>query len=750
MATPGSPSVSRAASWLNRLELGAALALIGLPAALLMADRWAGRRQELQWLREVGGGLLAGVESLGLPAYIGLVIACLVGLLLLAVLAAQSTTLAQEFLVPLHQPPRTYRPVSPRQRRWATGLIGVAVLATALLTVRALAAEQLLGLDWGLAALGILCGLLGLLLPWKQVQTAWRQQAGPWGAMGLALLGLLALLASLYSSWLPVWLTAGLMLLAALNLWRYRAQVPLVFWLVAGAVVFFSWDINAWWLVAVGDEFAFYREARFIVYDAPFRLVIENFFKGNYVYSAHPFLSTLLQAVFFKVFGDSNFAWRMSSLFYAAVSLFFFHYFFQTVLQKRYALAATFLLATSHYLAAFGKVGYNNLQALLAFALVLAAAAWALRTRSPGAHLALGLAQAFCFYVYPAALYVAPLPYLLLLLYDPPFNSGAVQRWALSLGALILLLLPLLMQPDYWDSKVAGTLAYTPTLVEDSAHTLSHFNSNFVYSLLSPLFAIEERHFVAGGYLDPLTAMLSFLGLALLLATFWRSRFLLFWLAAFGLVFFLAGMSHDRQFPPSTRMFLLLPFLAVLACLALAWLKLRLSQLTLRSSWLPPAAGLLALLILGLNFYQAHPLAQQRMTGYQGFEGLFLRTSRDFWQSHPDAPILIVHQPETLHIDSLTEILAIYQVSYSEDQVRGITPAELQTGGQQQIAAGAETLVLVDARLPEEDMQAANAALRDLGKTGCPVQHALGDTRLYLWHSAALAAQCPALVSAEG
>ncbi len=723
---------------------------MALPAALLMADRWAGQRQEPQWLREIGGGLLTRIESLGLPAYISLVVACLLGLLLLAVFAGQSKTLVQEFLVPLKHPTRTYHSVSPKQRRWAAAWTAGAVLVTALLTGRALAAEQLLGLDWGLGALGILGGLLGLLLPWGQVQAAWRQRAGAWSAMALALLGLLALLASLYSAWWPVWLSALLMGLAALNLWRHRAQVPPVFWLVALALVFFSWDINAWWLVAVGDEYAFYREARFIVHEAPFRLIVENFFKGNYVYSAHPFLSTLLQAVFFKVFGDSNFAWRMSSLFYAAFSLFFFYYFFGAFLKKRYALAATFLLATSHYLAAFGKVGYNNLQALLAFSLVLAATAWALRSRSPAAYLALGLTQAFCFYVYPAALYVAPLPYLLLLLYEPPFRRGAIERWALSLGALILLLLPLLMQPAYWDSKVAGTLAYTPALVEDSAHTLSHFSSNFVYGLLSPLFAIEERHFVAAGYLDPLTAMLSFLGLALLVVTFWRSRFLLFWLAAFGLVFFLAGMSHDRQFPPSTRMFLLLPFLAVAASLALAWLQLRLSQLALPSSWLRAATGLLALLILGLNAYQAHPLAYQRMTGYQNFEGLFLRTSQHLWQTHPGAAVLIVHQPETLHIDSLTEVLTIYQVPYSEGQVLGISPAELQAGVQQTIASAPETLVLVDARLAEAELQAVNAVLQDLGKTGCPVQHALGDTRLYLWHSPALAGECPPLVDAEG
>ncbi|MCW5876244.1 MAG: glycosyltransferase family 39 protein [Anaerolineales bacterium] len=722
---------------------------MAFPAWLLVSDRWLSERHDPQWLRDYAGGLVAWVERISLPPYILIVFACLAGLLLVALLAGRSKTLLQELLV---EPPRPGVPpfkVSARQRKWAFWLAGLSALAASLLALRALLREELVGLGWGLAALGILFGILGTQVPLQQVRVVWGRRAGPWLAMAAVLLWLLALLGALYSRWLPVWAAAALLALAALNLWRYRRQVPAVFWLLAGALVFYSWDINGWWFAAVGDEFAFYRDANYVAHEAPLRLTIETFFKGNFVYSAHPFFSTLLQAVFFKVFGASNFAWRISSLFYAAISISFFNYFFRTFLREPYALIAAFVLAASHYIAAFGKVGYNNLQALLALSLVLAAAAWVLRSRGPAACMALGLAQALCFYVYPAALYVAPLPYLLLLLYDPPFSPPAFRRWALALGTLALFVFPLINQPEYWNAKVAGTLAYTPELVEDSANAVSHLSNNFVYSLLSPLFAVEEKHFVVSGYLDPLTAVLSFLGLALLLVTFWRHRFLAFWLAAFALMVFLVGMSHDRPYPPSTRMFLLLPFLAVLVAIALAWLKLRLSELGLRPQFLRASALLLAVLILGLNIYQAYPLSYRRMTGYQNFEGLFLEIGREYLKTEPEGQILIVHELERLHIDSLTELFDIYQVPYQAEQVSGATADELQQTHMRQIASDPGNIVVVDIRLPEEELQLAESVLAGLGKSACRVQHALGHDRFILWHAPGLAALCPPLIDPD-
>ena len=51
-----------------------------------------------------------------------------------------------------------------------------------------------------------------------------------------------------------------------------------------------------------------------------------------------------------------------------------FYVFFRTFVAASTALIAVLLLAMSHYLISFGKIGYNNLQAFFAMALSLWAA----------------------------------------------------------------------------------------------------------------------------------------------------------------------------------------------------------------------------------------------------------------------------------------------------------------------------------------------------------------------------------------
>jgi 4-amino-4-deoxy-L-arabinose transferase-like glycosyltransferase len=113
-----------------------------------------------------------------------------------------------------------------------------------------------------------------------------------------------------------------------------------------------------------------------------------------------------------KLFDNRNFGWRFSNPFLMACSLPFFYYFFKAFVSQRIALMAVILLGFSHYLLSFSKIGYNNLQALFATGLVLASLTWALQSMKPIAFSATGLVMGLCFYIYPAALYVVPLPVL--------------------------------------------------------------------------------------------------------------------------------------------------------------------------------------------------------------------------------------------------------------------------------------------------------------------------------------------------
>src|SRR5207253_169536 len=110
-----------------------------------------------------------------------------------------------------------------------------------------------------------------------------------------------------------------------------------------------------------------------------------------------------------------------------------------------------------HYIMSFGKIGYNNLQALFAMALALWASCWAIRSRRPIALVSAGMATAFCCYVYPAATYVIPLAVLVLLIYDPPVSKASIARLGIVLATMSLFIAPLLLQFQYWATKIAGT-----------------------------------------------------------------------------------------------------------------------------------------------------------------------------------------------------------------------------------------------------------------------------------------------------
>src|SRR6185369_11492468 len=105
--------------------------------------------------------------------------------------------------------------------------------------------------------------------------------------------------------------------------------------------------------------------------------------------------------------------------------------------------------------------GYNNLQAFFALGLVLAALAHSLKSMKLAAFAFLGLAMGFCFYVYPAALYVIPLPLLGLLIYLPALTRDSIKRWGWMILSVLLVIYPLFVQPKYWQEKLPGTFLST-------------------------------------------------------------------------------------------------------------------------------------------------------------------------------------------------------------------------------------------------------------------------------------------------
>lgn len=727
----------------------AILVFVALPSYLVFQDRWLDNRLELDALRTIWQAL-PYADELSLPPYFAAVAIALFLLLVLAAFIRGPRDMAGAVLF-VDEPAAKDKPKEPKQpsagqRKRAGWIIGLSLLAALGLAVRAIVLEGNLGFNWAAVFVGLYAGLFLLETPLENLRATFRKRGGRWSAMLLAHVALVLVLAHIYSGWGNFWVMSVFFVIAWVNLLTYRREIHPIYWIVTAAIIVYSVAINAWWFAVIGDEYTFFRDSVYIAKENTLQIVNELLFRGNYVYGAHPFISSLLHSFFIKIFGPTNFAWRFSSLYYSAIAIGFFYSFFRTFLKKNYALMACLFLAASHYVMSFGKIGYNNLQALLALSIVLAATGWALRARSTISFFTLGAAQAFCFYVYPAALYVVPIPYLLLLLYHPPRSPSAARDWAASVAGMLLLIFPLFLQPDYWASKVAGTIAFNPELVGDSANTITHFATNLIYSLLSPLYIVDESHFVAVGYTDFLLAAFIFLGLALLVTRFWRHRLLAFFLLSFLYLLFIIGTTHDRPYPPNTRMFLLLPFLAFLATYAVAWIGEHLKAVGISGRVPGFLAGVLVVAVVAINIYQAYPLSYRRMTRYHNFEVFFLDIAQNYFTHETDQSkaIVVVADPKEVYLPALTELLDIYQVPYQEDEVLGVESWPPTDGQVQAAMDNPDSLVIVDLRLPQETINDAFVLLHDgLGRVDCQVTTVLGDLRFYLWHSVDQAWACP-------
>ena len=603
-ARPGVRRVDAQAALL--LALTCLLALI--PPTLVFLDRWLlnQRARELfqtWWCR---ANLLC---QSAYPSYFLVIFPCL--LLCVPLVWILIGRLPKNWLLlrlTLRSNPQS-APLSAGQT-WASRLLfataGVSIL---LIVLRAVVRHHVPGWELALAYAGYLLAWALREAPAAEVWAALRQRRGPLTAILLGEVALLVVLASRYGQYRFHWITAMLLLLAGANLWRYRKVIHPIVWITTLALILYATNMNAWWLSAIGDEYSFWAYAREIAEKQRLSFIGANLFNGQAVYGAHPYFSSLIQSIFMKLFGSDGFGWRISNACLSAAAVLLLYLFARTFVTRRTALMAALFLAISHYIISFGKIGYNNLQALLAEALVLAAAAWAVRTRRPLAFAVLGAGIGFCFYVYPAALYIVPLPVLLLLFYLPPVSRAAIGRWAVMAISALIPIIPLFLQPGYWQAKIAGTLFYNPEIIRTGLGTIVHVGSNFIYAALSHLYLPQESHFVVVSYVDPLTAALVWLGLACFLRLVFRERFAAFCLIAYAVLLFLVGASHDRQFPSATRMFLLLPWYALFAAAGLTWLVAELRSTGLLHGSGRGVVALVFIIALGLNLYQAYPLA---------------------------------------------------------------------------------------------------------------------------------------------
>jgi hypothetical protein len=633
-------------------------------------------------------------------------------------------------------------------------LAGVIGLASSVI---AIVIHRLPGVEILLAVLLALFSRWLAAVPWETIVLQIRSAAIRLVPLGIGQIVLIFFLRSLAVDHQSLPVTAILLVVTFAYLVR-TVKPALIYWIVCGGLVLMTLGINSWQFSTIGDEYNFYTFALERFQPGGFKYILENFFNGTGVYHSHPMFSTTLQVASMALFGRDGFGWRISSVYLAAASSFFFYEFFKNFLSQRVALWAAFFLAASQYLFNFAKIGYNNPEALFALGLVLWAGAETARRRSPLSYAGLGAAIGLCFYVYPGALYAVPLPVLLLLLYDPPKARSTRTCWANLAFVLVLLISPLFFQPDYWAEKLPGTFLNNPQ-ISSFAILLENISTNFLYSVFSYLYSVQETHYVVGAYLDPICAFLLPIGLAWTLLQTRRNKFALFAVVTYLLFLVLVGSTSGREAPATTRMFLLLPWYTLFSALGLDWVfgeigdslgrlnpdrsrRFEMGGLKVEISFdaghYRPIffTGLVLVSVLAANIYMAYGLERQRTQGAASLEVLFLRVLQRAQAMDVQSPFTYLFiTNDSWGIDGLMVYPEVFHVPQSVTQLRRVAVSQPSLPEEYAaIAADPYTAVVVQPGIETGLQEQIYGLLQDIGKSPCAVRDIpTSDIRFYMF-----------------
>ena len=516
---------------------------------------------------------------------------------------------------------------------------------------------------------------------------------------------------------LPVWIIA--LLLTVWLLRPHRKAIPPIFWIFNAAITLYTIGINDWRFAIVGDEYPFFLYALDILEKQSPATVLSNFFQAQVVYERFTYMSSLMQAVSMALLGKDSFGWRFGGIYLAALSIPLLYDFTRTWLRQRTALVFAGLMAASHFLMNFSKIGYNNMQALFMLSLLLWLAGMFLRSERDLWPILLGIASGLCFYVYPLALVALPLPYILLLIYRPP-SLRRPRTLLLLILPWLLLLIPLFLQPAYWQKIFTASVIESP----DPRLHLSHFFSNLLAAFSSFFYAPTQTHFVAGAYLDPLSAALTVIGLAWSLRQAHRSPFARFLLLGFLILLIGAGAVHDRALPIVPHTFLILPSFFLFAALGIEWLLQTLPKPDF-TAFGRVLSILAALLLVGLNLVQAYSLNLIQAEAYFEEDRIFLRLlQRDAAHDTLNERNYLYFTPSDTRLDMVYALQQAYHLPPSPAQIIHVPLEEMPAFSTYMVhlMRDEETVAILSPALPESLRWELERTLASYGKDPCLVQ----------------------------
>ena len=439
--------------------------------------------------------------------------------------------------------------------------------------------------------------LAGVVLPLARVnlRSRGRFAALAIGVVALALLAARMLAGETAAINLPLWYVAlgaffalfvsAPRLAGISRVWRvWRGRIldaAIVLGIAAAFIALNGRDLDAWYYSAIGDEYAFYSFATNILQDGILRP-----FSQEGVYNHHPYMSSLHQAAFMRLFEGSNYWWRFSSVFIAALAIPAIYIAGYALHSRRAAIIAAALFACSHYIFAITHSGYNHAGAMTIAAWAAALFALALRRGSPALLYAAGLAAGYGMYTHYAGRLAAPALLLFALTFVAPRDLR--RLWPAALGVAAAALPTLLLEREQLFTRMLGQVVggydanITGAFGERVASNIVNNGAAFSHNPIT-------HTYVSGALLDPISAYIAALGVGFALGRLGHpaARLALIW---FAVAFVALGALNPHSAVAVTRMYAALPPLLIMGGAVAACLLNRLPAWILPKPTLPSQA----------------------------------------------------------------------------------------------------------------------------------------------------------------
>lgn len=334
------------------------------------------------------------------------------------------------------------------------------------------------------------------------------------------------------------------------------------------AIIYYHLGINSWQFSFVGDEWPFYEFAKKIA-DAN---MLVNPFNMQGVYLQNPVLASIYQALFLKILGYSNVAWRLSNILLIIPITFFFFLWIKKLFDSQTAFISTIILQSSFYIANFFKIGNIMPQSLTLFIIALyATTSYALSyQRRYIFFLAFTLGLSFYIYIGPLFPFILS-GYLFTLAYKRAHLKRIIYDFILLSVFYLGMVSPGLFDMLHWQAAMEKTVfkkEFTDNIqiIKNIFHNFLLFYKNYDYLY---------NHFVVGPYLDPVSRFFAFIGTIIVLKRI-KNRVYLALFIAYLSTTIIIGFTSPYPYAPTTRGLFFLPFGFLFAAIGLRFITQRL------------------------------------------------------------------------------------------------------------------------------------------------------------------------------